>query len=234
VRGAKTPPAKAAFPRMAPLSEGAQMVEGRETDADTALTKALNNYRRAYEVSIRAAPNGDAEQAKALVRKARTIATESGLSRALVHVLLDEVIYWPSWSMRQDFRKYVHFDALNVVATTIELDKAAKETHVSFSYKNNYYKVVFYDEGWSNFGDAFHHGRVEFHSADRVVLGLNIADDMNPNYSQWRDFDLYAFRLGEWTKALLEIAADIEASSQQERDNWHDADAVARSQNIEL
>ncbi|MBA1143091.1 hypothetical protein [Mesorhizobium neociceri] len=206
----------------------------KDLDSGAAVTAALAAYKESYQASLRHGPNPQAAEAKALIHQAKKIASDSGLSRALVRVLLDEVKYWPSWSQRPEFRDYLNFDAQEVVATKADLGERKSESRIDFSYKGKRYGLVFHDLGWSYHDDAFHHGRVEFYADEKLVLGLNIADDMNPHYSQWNDFDLNALRLGEWTKALIEIEADIEQNKQRKRGSDENSAAIEKARNIEL
>jgi hypothetical protein len=167
--------------------------------------------------------------------KRRQIVGQSGLGPALAPTLLEHVKYWPSWSKRDDFQKWVGFPATDIRASSDETKESEKVTGVLFTYKGERYGVRFIDQGsnWLPDGDVFHSGKVDFVANGETVLGLDISLHSD-EFAVWRWNNLYAFKVGPWTKHLIEIAAHIENNSQSSSKKWHEDDVIARAKNIRL
>lgn len=85
-----------------------------QTPADR-LAAALAAYQADFEKKLKAQTNPDAEEAKGRIKRAEELVRQSGLGKAL-EVLLEHVKYWPRWSERSDFRKWVGFPVGNVLS----------------------------------------------------------------------------------------------------------------------
>ena len=202
-------------------------------DADNELIQALQRYRRSYEQHERSVPDQDVNAARKTVAKALHVVKSSGLAAALIDVM-DATRRWHAWSKRPDFSKFLSFAAEEVVASCEMKGAFPEKVRSAFTYKEHRYGIGFHDEGWSNYGEAFHHGKVEFYDVEELVLGLDIADNMNPDYSQWHEFNIYAFRGGEWMSHLLEMAVDIRNHNSKALTTHQDADALRRAAGIKF
>jgi hypothetical protein len=149
---------------------------------------------------------------------------QSGLGNALL-VLLEHTKHWPSWSKRNDFRKWVGFPVGEVLAKEQRDEskfRTTTTTIICFSYAGGKYALVFKDNDGTPLpdGEVYYSGTVEFVENSETILGLNISQDRDEFTSDWRYNSVHALRMGPWSKALLEIAAHIRA---------HDRDSSARS-----
>ena len=207
------------------------------TPADQ-LAAALDAYRKDYEARKRSEPNPDAERAKQLVEKARELVRGGGLDRALMD-LVDEVKYWPSWSKRNDFAKWVVFPVSDVMASEERLQGQYERkviTTVYFVYKGKRYGVILTDNGTFTLpdGDGYQSGTAEFIADDVVVLGLNVSNEHDEYSSRWRSHDVHALEIGPWTRALAEIGADIKLGKERARAESDATRAVEQARNIRL
>jgi hypothetical protein len=204
-------------------------------NADDKLSAALEAYKRDYASRIKNPENMDAQKAAALVEEAKVIVGRSGLGPALAPTLLEHIKHWPSWSKRDDFQKWVGFPATDIRATSEENSKKKEVTGVLFTYKGERYGVRFTDGGstWLPDGDTFHSGEVDFVAKGETVLGLDVSLDSD-EFAQWRWHNVYAFKVGPWTKHLLEIGAHIEESSKVGLKKFREDDVLERAKNIKL
>jgi len=201
------------------------------------LAKALADYKADFEKRMKAAPNPDAAQAKEIVRQAEELVRRSGLGKALTD-LLEDTKYCPSWSQREDFQKNVGFPASKIQARKDEKpDRLGRKTTttVYFTYRDCRYGMIFNDEGSTTMpdGDLLHSGTVEFVADDKVVLGLNISLE-GDDYREWHWFQVYALRIGDWTKHLLEIAVHIKNTHEASSEQYNENALLARAKNISL
>jgi hypothetical protein len=131
-------------------------------------------------------------------------------------VLLEHVKYWPSWSRRDDFRKWAGFPVGEVLAKE-QCEETrwsrTKTVIVCFTYQGSQYALIFKDNGGTSLpdGEIYYSGTVEFVANSETVLGLNISQQRDEFTSDWRYHGVYALKMGDWSKALLEIAAYIRA-----------------------
>ena len=83
-------------------------------------------------------------------------------------------------------------------------------------------------------GDVYNGGKADFVANGETVLGLDISRDAQEDFGDWRWHNLYAFKVGPWTKHLPEIAAHIENHSRATSKEYYDDDILKRAQNIKL
>jgi hypothetical protein len=208
-----------------------------QTPADK-LVAALVAYQADLDKKLQSQPNPDAEEAKKRVARADELVRQSGLGKALV-TLVEHTKHWPAWSKREDFLNWTGFPVEEVIAKEHrdeERYKTTKTTIVCFVYCGLQYGIVFKDKGGTSLpdGDVFYSGTVEFVAASETVLGLNISQEHNEYTSEWRYSSVYALRIGEWTKALLEIAAHIHAHDRNSSARRRDEAVLAQAKNISI
>ena len=204
-------------------------------NAGQELTAALDAYRHDFEQRIRTPKNADAETAAALLAEARDIVGNSGLGTALAPTLLEHIKYWPMLSQKKDFHLYVGFPATDILAKQDDSDRRAKITGVLFRYETILYGVRFVNYNFQHYVDdslGKYGGKIDFVVGQETVLGLDISQGRN-EFATWRWHDVYAFKAGEWTKHLLEIATHITYSSKY-ISTAVDSDTIKRAQNVRL
>ena len=208
-----------------------------QTPADR-LAAALAAYQKDFEQKLQSQPNPDAEEAKRRIERAELLVRQSGLGKAL-ETLLEHTKHWPSWSQREDFRKWVGFPVGEVLAREQRDEgkfKVTTTTVVCFTYQGGQYAMVFRDSGGTTLpdGEYFHSGTVEFVSNGETVLGLDISEDSNEFTTNWRYFGVHALRMGPWSKTLLEIAAHIRAYDANSSVQRNDQYAIDKAKNISI
>jgi hypothetical protein len=198
------------------------------------LVAALDAYRRDFEKRTRPAENKDVKAAAALIQEAEEIVRRTKLGAALAPTMIEEIYHWPSWSQRDDFLKWVHFPAEQIIASEKKDGKDAIKG-ILFTYQGQRYGVRFIDHGAFSLpdGEFAQHGTVDFVVNGETVLGLKISQDQE-EFSHWTWFNLYAFRPGPWTKHLVEIAALIEEGKRRSLSEYYEKDLLERAKNIKL
>lgn len=208
----------------------------RDKAADK-LAAALAEYQADFEKRLQSAPNPDAQEAKSRIERAKALVDQSGLGKALI-TLLAHVKYWPTWSQREDFRKWVGFPADEVLAKEErkqEKYKSETTTIVLFVYQGARYGIVFRDKGSSILpdGDYFQSGSLDFISNGEAVLGLDVSLG-SEEFAEWRYFGVNALKMGPWSKVLLEIASHIRAYEANSRARRDDDYAIDKAKNISI
>jgi hypothetical protein len=208
-----------------------------QTPADR-LAAALAAYQADFEKKLKSQPNADAEDARQRIKRAEDLVRQSGLAKALV-LLLEHTKHWPSWSEREDFKKWVGFPVGEVLAKE-QRDEGkfttTKNTIICFTYQDSQFATVFKDKGSISLpdGELYHSGTVEFVSGGETVLGLNITLEHNEYMSDWRYSGIYSLKMGPWSKALLEIAAFIRAHGENSSNRHRDERAIDQAKNISI
>jgi hypothetical protein len=209
---------------------------GKSSSTDN-LAKALADYKADFEKRMNAAPNPDAAQAKQRIIQAEALVRQSGLGNALTD-LLEHTKYWPTWSQRTDFQKYVGFPASEILASEEKKEGPHKRTSITvlyFVYQGCRYGMVFNDNGSTSLpdGESFQSGTVDFIADDIVVLGLNISLD-GDEFREWHWFQVYALKIGDWSKHLLEIAVHIKTKRKASSNKSNEDHVLERAKNISL
>jgi hypothetical protein len=166
-----------------------------EDTASERLAEALADYRREFEKQFRPPENQDAKDAAERIKRARALVEHSGLGHALVK-LDDHTEHWHLWSQRDNFHQYVAFPADAILAKEEVHDAGGKTVTVQvvlFSYKGTRYALRRQHERYSSSMDV-RNQKLEF-----------LAE-----FDEWGHYPVAALHMGDWSKALLEIATYIE------------------------
>src|SRR5438477_12575913 len=92
--------------RLAALVE--RLDEPKSRDLEVRLAEAVRDYESSYYAKVSSGFDQNAEQAKQIVKQARTFISESRLAYAICRPILNHVMHWPSLSNRPDFEKYAN------------------------------------------------------------------------------------------------------------------------------
>jgi len=191
------------------------------------LAAALAAYERDFAARIKDLTNVDAESARAIVREANTIVRESGLGTALAPTLIEHVKHWPTWCKRDDFQDWVGFPATSIYATAEKRDKE-EVLGVLFTYNHERYGIRFSDEGTTWLPDG-----TDFLWNGDAVLGVSVFLESG-EFGKWCWRDVHIFKVGEWAKGLLEIAAHIKKDEGSAIRRRSEHDAIERAKSIRL
>lgn len=201
---------------------------------DQIISEMLSAYQRHFYEKARGQPDPSVEQAKAKVARAYEIISQSRLGYS-VCAILEHVKYWPSWSTREDFQKWVGFPATDVTGSQEKIERNHDKRTVNFSYRGIPYSLIFIDRGvpsWND--DSVAYGTVELFCAGELVVGLDIGMDLSKDYDRWRFRGVNAFAPGEWMKDVIEMAALIDAHDERTRNRFSEDDALQRASKIKL
>ncbi len=208
-------------------------VKAESGDPELRLAEALREYESFYYAKVSSARDENAEQAKQIVKQARTFISESRLAYAICCPILNHVMHWPLF--RPDFEKFAS-GPFRYLEGEHKNSETTKATVVKFSYFSNYYTLRFLDEGISmasSITDMHSVGKLEL-IVDETVLGLDISRDTGNEFANWSMSDVYALLPGPWMKDVIEMAAYIDGSKAKERETRLNEDALNRAKGIRL
>jgi hypothetical protein len=215
--------------------------KSKQEDLDVAakeLAASLRSYADASYLAQQAAPDEELKVAHQKVQRARKIVTEGRIAYALGRCLPEHMAHWHAWSKRDDFRKWVKFDATNITSsrTTEEIGSSRTEvTTNDFTFRDRPYRLVFRDRGLSSApGDNSYHGEVHFFSGDICVAKFDVSKDLMDEYAQWQFVDVTGFRVGAWMQDVLDISTQIEASRERTISDFVDERARKAAEEIDL
>lgn len=204
--------------------EAPQSADEKRSNAAKDLAASLRQYHEAALEAARGGPDAEWEAAREKVEKARELVQESRLAYALGRCIPEHVLYWSSWSQREDFQKYVGFAGSDISARR-EQDgdeefPDRKTEIVEFTFNGSRYRFQLIDKGYSLVPDdeANKWGYVELYWEDELVARFQVGQDYSRVYSHWSYADVKALKVGEWMQDILEISAQIEAANQKSRE----------------
>lgn len=207
-------------------------------EAESSLADALRAYSEAAHKAAQPKADTVLKEAYNTVAAAEKLVKEGGLGHALGRCLPEHVKYWPSWSKRDDFRKYVGFDAEKVTASSYEEQgtyRTVKVSTIAFTFKETRYQLNIRDEGMSAApGDPYRFGEIELIADEKVVAKFGLVEDVSNEYSTWTFSDVRALSVGPWMQDVLDIAAQVEATNQKKRNDFHDNRARLAASKIDL
>ncbi len=227
-----------------PTPEPTLVQEAPKTDAEVLRDSAnsLADTLRAYsEAAYKAAkPKSDPELQAAYntVAAAEKLVKEGRLAYALGRCLPEHMKYWPSWIERDDFEKYVGFDAGTIAARKSEEEggfRTVKVAIIDFTFNGTEYQLTLRDEGMSSApGDPYRFGEIELLADNKRVAKFGLTEDITNEYSHWEFSDVRALSVGPWMQDVLDMVAQIEASDRKRFDTFSDDRARAAAREIDL
>ena len=207
-------------------------------DAASSLADTLRAYSEAAYKAAKPKPDHELQAAYDTVAAAEKLVKEGRLAYALGRCLPEHVKYWPSWIERDDFKKHVGFNAESIAATKREDEGAHRNVAVAivdFVFNDTQYRLTLRDEGMSSApGDPYRFGEVELLADGKRVAKFGLIEDISNQYSTWEFSDVRALSVGTWMQDVLDMAAQVEASSRKWIDDFNDERAKAAAREIDL
>jgi hypothetical protein len=211
---------------------------GKLNEAASVLALSLNAYSEAAYRAAKSSPDAELQAAHEKVGAARTLVEKGRIAYALGRCLPEHMKHWPSWIEREDFKKYVGFAASDINANKTKEADSAREIEVStieFTFNDVRYRLTIRDKGYSPApGDPFRLGEVELFVGNERVAKFDIVEDYSKEYSNWQFSEVRALKVGQWMQDVLDMAAQIEASSRQKLDKFHDDRVREAAREIDL
>ncbi|MBY5565960.1 hypothetical protein HFO55_01625 [Rhizobium leguminosarum] len=221
-----------------PAVDPAETNSTKLANATDKLATSLRAYSEAAYEASRIRPDSDLKAAHAKVAAARKLVGEGRLAYALGRCLPNHVAHWDAWSRRDDFLKWVGFEATGIVAQRVTEPDGGRTidiTTTEFTFNSNRYRLVLRDRGMSYAPNSYEQlGGVQLFIADLCVADFDLIKDLAKEYAEWVYSDVHALRVGPWMKDVLDIAAQIDASRQNSFDSFANDRAIAAAREIDL
>ena len=221
-----------------PSLENAKTREDQIEKITNRLLVSLKAYSKAAYKASEPRPSAELEAAYEKVERARELVLEGGIAHALGGCLPAHIKYWPSWIQRDDFQKWVGFDATEIAAKESEEVSGSRTLNVStidFVFNDTSYRLVLRDGGMSYVPDSLERlGEIEFFVEDFRVAKFDLVEDLSNEYSAWSFSDVRALNVGPWMKDVLDMAAQIQASERRRIDDLVDTRVRETAREINL
>ena len=178
-----------------------------EKQQDTAakqLSNALSNYEKIILEAEKPEINPELTSAREKLNLAMQVINGGRINYALCKCLISHTKHWHAWSLREDFRKWIHFDATEISAT-----KISNMYDTSFDFEDNHYRYTLLDH--STFGE------VDFFVNNEAVLSMELNREEKYEIDWWWGTKVKLLKPGQWMKDLLKISAQIEV---RQRVSW--------------
>ncbi|MBY5318562.1 hypothetical protein [Rhizobium leguminosarum] len=231
---------RAAEPAMAaePIRPASKSKQEDLEEAAKKLAASLRSYADASYVAQQPAPDEELKAAHHKVQIARKIVTEGRIAYALGRCLPEHMAHWHAWSQRDDFMKWVQFDASNITSSRATEEIGVRRIEVTtndFTFRDRPYRLVFRDSGLSSApGDNTYRGEVHLFSGEVCVAKFSVSKDLMDEYAQWEFVDVSGFCVGTWMQEVLDMAAQIEGSQERSMNQFVDDRAREAASDIDL
>lgn len=227
-----------AEPVVTTMKPGPKSKQDELEEAAKKLASSLRTYADASYAAQQVAPDEELNAAYRKVEIARKIVREGRIAHALGCCLPEHMSHWHAWSQRDDFMRWVKFDASNIVSTRATEEIGARRIEVTtndFIFNDRPYRLVFRNGGLSSApGDDTYRGEVHFYAGEICVAKFDIRKDLMDEYAQWEFVDVTGFRVGAWMQDVLDMTAQIEASQQRVISDFIDERARKAADEIDL
>ncbi|MBY3314694.1 hypothetical protein [Rhizobium laguerreae] len=221
-----------------PTKAAAKSKQEELDDAAKKLASSLRSYSEASYAAQQPAPDEELKAAHRKVEIARKIVREGRIAYALGRCLPEHMAHWHAWSQRDDFMKWVGFEASKITSsrTTEEIGvRRIEVTTNDFTFKDRPYRLVFRDGGLSSApGDKTYRGEVHFFSGETCVAKFDVSKDLMNEFAEWEFVDVTGFRVGAWMQDVLDMAAQIETHRQRSVNQFIDDRARKAADEIDL
>lgn len=231
---------RATEPDMAaePIRPASKSKKEELEDAAKKLAASLRAYADASYLAQQPAPDEELKAAHRKVEIARKIVREGRIAYALGRCLPEHMAHWHVWSQRDDFMKWVGFEASNITSSRTEEEIGVRRIELTtndFTFNGRPYRLVFRDGGLSSApGDDTYRGEVHFYAGKICVAKFDVSKDLMDEYAQWEFVDVTGFRVGEWMQDVLDMSAQIETSQQRVISDFIDERARKAADEIDL
>lgn len=207
-------------------------------DAAKKLATSLRSYADASYAAQKDPPDEELKAAHRKVEIARKVVTEGRIAYALGRCLPEHMSSWHAWVERDDFMSWVRFDASEITSVRTQEETGARRVDVTtndFTFNGRRYRLVFRDNGMSSApGDDSYYGEVQFYAGEIRVANFDVRKDFSKDYSEWQFSDVKGFRIGEWMKDVLDMAAQIEAARERSMNKFVNDRARSAADEIDL
>jgi hypothetical protein len=207
-------------------------------EAADKLASSLHTYSEAAYKAAQEVPDNELIEARAKVKAARKLVMDGRIAYALGRCIPEHVKHWPSWITRDDFHKWVHFDAQDIAVYAHDEQDGSrniKVVAVDFTFNQNRYRFVLLDRGMSYVPDSLEKlGEVQLWLGELVVAKFDVIEDLDDEYSEWQFSDVRALRVGLWMKDMIDISTQIEAGRRKGPEEFLDNQTLDAARNIEL
>ncbi|TAX63347.1 hypothetical protein ELI00_37535 [Rhizobium ruizarguesonis] len=207
-------------------------------DAAKKLGASLRSYADASYAAHQPPPDDELRAAHRKVEIARKVVSEGRIAYALGRCLPEHMAHWHAWSQRDDFMKWVGFDASNITSSRTQEEIGVRRIEVTtnhFTFKDHPYCLVFRDGGLSSApGDPYYTGEVHFFAGELCVAKFDVTKDLMKDYSEWQFSDVKGFKVGDWMQDVLDMAAQIETHRQRSVNQFVDDRARKAADEIDL
>lgn len=196
----------------------------------------LCEYGRHIYEEFLSAKNPAVGLAQERIARAEAIVGTSGVGAALAPVLVEHIMHWHAWILRDDFGKYVRFPASDIHALQIERDDGQRfAERVSFTYGASHYRVEIVQEAkpWWDDDKLLQRGRVSVFVGEVELVTLDMSLNLDKEHARWRWDAVSAFLPGLWMKDFIEIGAHIEAYRVNATQALVDDDVLKRASRID-
>jgi hypothetical protein len=221
-----------------PIKPASKSKQEELEDAAKKLASSLRAYADASYLAQRPAPDEELKAAHRKVEIARKIVREGRIAYALGRCLPEHMAHWHAWSQRDDFMKWVGFEASNITSSRTQEEIGARRIEVTtndFSFRGRLYRLVFRDAGLSSGpGDSYYTGEVYFFTGDTCVAKFDVSKDLMKECAEWEFADVTGFRVGTWMQDVLDMAAQIEAHRERSMNQFVDDRARNAADEIDL
>lgn len=221
-----------------PLKPAPKSKQEQLEDAANKLTASLKSYADASYAAQQRAPDEELKTARQKVAIARQIATEGRIAYALGRCLPEHMAHWHAWSQRDDFMKWVGFEATNITSSLSQQEDGARQIAVTtndFTFRDRQYRLVFRNEGLSYAPeDPFYTGEVQFFAEGVCVAKFDVTKDLRKEYSEWQFADVTGLRVGAWMTDVLDMASQIESFRERSTSDFVDNRTRKAADDIDL
>ncbi len=120
-----------AEPVVTAMKPGPKSKQDELEEAAKKLASSLRTYADASYAAQQVAPDEELKAAYRKVEIARKIVREGRIAHALGCCLPEHMSHWHAWSQRDDFMRWVKFDASNIVSTRATEEIGARRIEVT-------------------------------------------------------------------------------------------------------
>lgn len=161
-------------------AEPIKQVKSKEEELEDAakrLAASLRSYADASYAAQQPAPDEELTAAHRKVEIARKLVREGRIAHALGRCLPEHMAHWHAWSQRDDFMKWVGFEASNISSSRTQEEIGVRRIEVTtndFTFKDRPYRLIFRNGGLSSApGDDSYRGEVHFFAGDTCVASMS-------------------------------------------------------------
>lgn len=147
------------------------------------------------------------------LEKAKALVENSGVGNSAC-AILRIMWHWPSWSQRPDWKMPFSLEKLSGGEPTDEVQSTRRGKWLEWSWAQHLFRLELTITP-NYVGAGTNIGHLKLSVDGEMTIELDVSQDFNSEYDDWKVYGVSAFKAGPWMAQLNDLAGRLEIADRQ-------------------